>query len=60
MDLVTILPTHFIPYGKAELYHAINQGTLLPSCDYDISRRLQKVSVQYSGSTSLHLLDEHI
>ena len=35
-------------------------STLLPSCDYDISRRLQKVSLQYSGSTSLHLLDEHI
>ena len=35
-------------------------ATLLPSCDYDINRRLQKVSLQYSGSTSLHLLDEHI
>ena len=34
--------------------------TLLPSYDYDISRRLQKVSLQYSGSTSLHLLDVHI
>ena len=31
-----------------------------PSCDSDISRRLQKVSLQCSGSTSLHLLDEHI
>ena len=33
--------------------------TLLPSWDYDISKRLQKVSLQYTGSTSLHLLDEH-
>ena len=34
--------------------------TLLTSCNYDISRRHQKVSLEYSGSTSLHLLDEHI
>ena len=37
-----------------------SRSTLLPSCDYDISRRLQKVSLQYSGSTSLHLMDEQI
>ena len=46
------------PWGK--VIERSGLSTLLASCDYDISRRLQKVSLQYSGSTSLHLLDEHI
>ena len=36
-----------------------SQVTLLASCHYDISRRLRKVSLQYSGSTSLHLLGQN-
>ena len=33
--------------------------TLFATCDNNISRRLKKVSQHYTGSTSLHLLDDH-
>ena len=45
--------------GVSTLHQIQNPLTLLASCDYDISRRLQKVSHQYTSSTSFHLQDEH-
>ena len=59
-DMHQEMPTDNVVKVKSASYCKQRVATLLPSGDYDFSRRLQKVSQQYTGSTSLHLLGEHI